>query len=248
MQWLGSLVFTACLFLWTFVYAIFFVTAGAFTSLHFRNVMARFWAHVLLTLLRWLCRLDYTVEGQENLPRDSGIAFWKHSSTFETIAMAAVFPDQVWILKRELIWIPVVGWGLKQLHAIAIDRGAGSKAVNQVVQQGSERLQEGLWIMVFPEGTRMPPGETRKYGLSTALLASRTGRPVIPVAHDAGYYWPRRGLYKRPGTIRVVIGQPIETLGREPRDINAEVQEWIEGTIRRIREEKARGHEVPVLR
>jgi 1-acyl-sn-glycerol-3-phosphate acyltransferase len=132
------------------------------------------------------------------------------------------------VLKRELMWIPFVGWGLWLLRSIAVNRGAGGSAVKGVLEQGRQRLAEGKWIVIFPEGTRMPPGETRRYGVSGALLAAENDRMIVPVAHDAGYYWPRRGLIKRAGTIRVVIGPPIRAAGRDPRDVNAEAQQWIE--------------------
>jgi 1-acyl-sn-glycerol-3-phosphate acyltransferase len=234
MQMLGSLVFTAFLFLWTFFYAIFFVIACSFLPFRRRYVLARVWAHVLLAVLRWTCRLDYRIEGRENMPPGNHIALWKHSSSWETFAMVVVFPRQVWVLKRELMWIPFVGWGCRQMHAIAIDRKSGHSAVSQVVEQGKQRLAEGDWIIIFPEGTRMQPGETRKYGVSGALLASQTGRFIVPVAHDAGFYWPRRGLMKKPGTIRVVIGKPIAAAGRDPREVNEEAQTWVERTIREL--------------
>jgi 1-acyl-sn-glycerol-3-phosphate acyltransferase len=117
---------------------------------------------------------------------------------------------------------------------IAIDRGAARAAVNQVLKQGAARLAEGLWILIFPEGTRTSLGEERKYGISGAMLACRTGKKIVPVAHTAGYFWPRRGLTKKPGTIRVVIGPPIDCIGRDPRDVNEEVRAWIESTMTRI--------------
>jgi 1-acyl-sn-glycerol-3-phosphate acyltransferase len=234
MQFVGSVVFTAFLFLWTFLYAIFFVVACALLPFPRRFVLARVWARVLLYVLRWTCRLNYRVEGLENLPADNHIALWKHSSSWETIAMAVVFPRQVWVLKRELQWIPVVGWGIRQLHAIAIDRRSGHSAVSQVVAQGKQRLAEGDWIMVFPEGTRMAAGETRRYGVSGALLAAEADKLIVPVAHNAGYYWPRRGLLKKPGTIRVVIGRPIVARQRDPRTVNAEAQAWIEQQVSRL--------------
>jgi 1-acyl-sn-glycerol-3-phosphate acyltransferase len=106
--------------------------------------------------------------------------------------------------------------------------------VSQVIEQGAQRLQEGDWVVMFPEGTRMPAGQTRRYGVSGALLASQTGKLIIPVAHNAGYFWPRRGLLKKPGTVRVVIGPPITATGRDPRDINAEAQAWIESQLSRM--------------
>ena len=235
-QFVSSLVFTAFLFLWTFFYAIFFVIACTFLPFRRRFVLARFWGTALLTVLKWTCRLDYVIEGRENLPPGNHIALWKHSSSWETIAMAVVFPRQVWVLKRELLWIPFVGWGIRQLHAIAIDRKSGSSAVHQVVEQGKQRLAEGDWIIVFPEGTRMAPGQTRKYGVSGALLARETGHLIVPVAHDAGRYWPRRGLFKKPGTIRVVIGKPISAAGLDPRAVNEAAQAWIEGTLKTLQQ------------
>jgi 1-acyl-sn-glycerol-3-phosphate acyltransferase len=184
----------------------------------------------VLWVLRWSCGLRYRVEGAP-LPAGAHVALWKHSSSWETIAMMVVFPRQVWVLKRELLWIPVVGLGVRQMHAIAIDRKAGHAAVAQVIEQGKARLEEGDWVIIFPEGTRMPAGETRRYGVSGTLLASEAGRLIVPVAHNAGFYWPRRGLMKKPGTIRVVIGAPVTCSGREVRDINEEIQAWVEATV-----------------
>lgn len=240
MQLLASLVFTLFLFVWTFLYAMVFVCMALCVPFPRRAGLARVWAVVLLAALKWTCRLDYTVAGLENIPADNHIALWKHASTWETLAIGVVFPRQVWVLKRELLWIPFVGWGIRLLHAIAIDRGAGHTAVNQVLEQGRQRLEEGDWIVMFPEGTRMPAGQTRRYGVSGALLASQTGKLIIPVAHNAGYFWPRRHWLKKRGTVRVVIGPPIQAAGREPREINAEAQAWIEDQLTRMVPEPAR--------
>lgn len=231
MQLIRSVIYTIFLFAWTFFYSIFFVIACSLLPFRKRFLLARLWGIVLLWALKMICRLDYRIEGRENMPAGNHIALWKHSSSWETIAMAVVFPRQVWVLKRELIFIPFVGWGIQQLHAIAINRKSGHSAVSQVVEQGKQRLDEGDWIMVFPEGTRMPLGQTRKYGVSGALLASERNKLIVPVAHNAGSYWPRRGWIKKPGTVRVVIGPPIEAAGRDPREINKQAQDWIESTI-----------------
>jgi 1-acyl-sn-glycerol-3-phosphate acyltransferase len=229
MQFLRSLLFTTFFLLFTFLYAIFFVLVAPLLPWRRRFVLARFWANVLLGSLRILCGLGYRVEGRENLPADQAcVALMKHSSSWETVAQTALLPPQVWVLKRELTWIPFVGWGIRLMRAIAINRGAGGSAVRQMVEEGGRHLARGEWIVVFPEGTRMPPGQTRRYGVGGAAVASETGAPVIPVAHNAGYFWPRRGLLKKPGTIRVVIGAPIATRGRDPRDINEEAQRFIE--------------------
>ena len=232
-QLLGSLFFTGFWFAWTFLYAIPFVIVCFFLPFPRRFVLTRAYATVVLWVLRWSCGLTYRIEGAP-LPEGSHVALWKHSSSWETMAMMVVFPRQVWVLKRELLWIPVVGLGVRQMHAIAIDRSAGHSAVAQVIEQGKARLEEGDWVMIFPEGTRMPAGVTRRYGVSGTLLAAETGRLVVPVAHTAGYYWPRRGLRKRPGVVRVVIGPPVSASGREVREVNEEIQAWVEATVKHL--------------
>lgn len=229
MQLLRSLVFTTFFLLFTFLYAIFFVLVGPFLSWRNRFRLAHNWASVLMSALRGICGLGFRIEGAENIPQDEAcIVLMKHSSSWETVAQALIVPPQVWVLKRELTQIPFVGWGVRLLHAIAINRGAGASAVRQMIEEGRQRLSQGKWIVVFPEGTRMPPGETRRYGVGGAAVAAETGARIVPVAHNAGYFWPRRGLLKKPGTIRVVIGAPIETRGRDPREINEEAQRFIE--------------------
>jgi 1-acyl-sn-glycerol-3-phosphate acyltransferase len=227
MQLLGSILFTTWLFIGTLLYAVAVLSFGWLPS-HKLYVIARSWARVNLWMLKKLCGLTYTVEGLENIPPGAHVSMWKHSSAWETIAQASVFPPQSWVLKRELMWIPLVGWAVRCLKPIAINRKAGATAVTQVVDQGLQRLRQGLWILIFPEGTRVAVGEKRKYGVSGALLASKAGCKIVPVAHDAGMFWPRRGLMKKRGSIRVVIGPPIDAAGRDPRQLNEEVRSWIE--------------------
>ena len=234
MQALGSIVFTTFLFLWTIGYAAFFVLVGGFMSHRRRFALIEWYAKRIFDVLQVTCKLDYRVEGLENIPAEPHIAYWKHSSAWETFAQFLLGPPKVIVLKRELMYIPFFGWGLALLRSIPVDRGAGASAVNQVVQRGTERLREGLSILIFPEGTRVAAGETRRYGVSGALLASRSGYSIVPVAHDAGYYWARRGLLKKPGTIHVIIGAPIVTAGRDPREINDAAQRWIEDTLRQL--------------
>jgi 1-acyl-sn-glycerol-3-phosphate acyltransferase len=229
-QLLRSILYTTWLYVGTLLHALA-VLVVAWLPPRKLYVIARSWARSQLWVLEKLCGLRYTVEGLENLPEGAHVSMWKHSSAWETIAQALIFPPQSWVLKRELMWIPLVGWAMRCLKPIAIDRKAGASAVNQVVQQGSERLAEGLWILIFPEGTRVAAGESRKYGVSGALLASRAGCKVVPVAHNAGVYWPRRGWVKKPGLITVAIGPPIDAKGRDPREINEEARAWIEARI-----------------
>jgi 1-acyl-sn-glycerol-3-phosphate acyltransferase len=196
--------------------------------------MARWWAERLFWVLEHLCGLTFVVEGRERIPAGAHIVMSNHASAWETIALFVIFPPHCWVLKRELLWIPFVGWGLKVLQPIAIDRGAGHRAVNQVVDQGRRRLAAGIWIVIFPEGTRVAAGETKKFGVSGALLATSTGHLVVPLSHDAGKFWPRRGMVKKAGTIRVVIGEPIPSAGKKPRELNEEVRQAIDAGLAKI--------------
>jgi 1-acyl-sn-glycerol-3-phosphate acyltransferase len=238
-QWIGSILFT----LYLFVSVPIWGTVVLFTAplpRRYTFAGASVWCDSVLWLLRVLCRLDYRVEGREHLPARNCVVLLKHSSAWETIAQLRIFPSQTWVLKRELMWVPILGWVLWLLRPIAIDRRGGGVAVQQVLEQGRARLAEGLWVMIFPEGTRMPVGVTRRYGMSGALLAATEGLPIVPVSHNAGYFWPRRGWLKRPGTIRVVIGPPIETQGQEPRAVNERAQRWIENTLAELAPDDAR--------
>jgi 1-acyl-sn-glycerol-3-phosphate acyltransferase len=231
---LGSLLFTSILFVSVAVYGFvaFLCTPFGYRCSYW---FAQFWARWMLASLQLFCGLGYAVEGVENLARENTVLLMKHSSSWETIAQIRLFPRQAWVIKRELLWAPVLGWMLFFLKAIAINRRGGRGAVEQVIEQGRQRLAEGLWIVIFPEGTRVPAGESRRYGISGVLLAQAAGgRPVVPVAHNAGDFWPRRGLFKKPGTVRVVIGAPIPTAGREPRDVIDDVRSWIEASLREI--------------
>ena len=230
MQHLRSLTYTVMLFLTT---AFFAIVVIVFMWLPPARLYAvpRTWARLNLWLLKTLCGLDYRIEGAEHLPDVPFISMWKHSSTWETIAQMLLVPRASWLLKREILWVPVLGWAIARFKPIAIDRKAGGTAVNQVVTQGRERLSEGLGVIIYPEGTRVAPGETRKFGMSGALLASQSGAPLVPIAHDSGYYWRRRGLLKRPGTIRVVIGPPLDPRGLEPRQITERAKDWVDSTV-----------------
>lgn len=231
----GSIVFTAILFVSVALFGLVVLMLGLFG---YRAMYAgvRFWARGILGMLRVLCGLDYTVRGLEHLPGENAVILMKHSSSWETIAQLVLFPHQTWVMKRELIWAPILGWVIFLLKPIPIDRKGGRAAVEQVIAAGQRRLSEGLWVVIFPEGTRVPAGQMGRFGLSGTLLAQAAGRPVIPVAHNAGLFWPRRGLRKRSGTIQVVVGQPISTRDRDPREINAEVKDWIEAEITQMSE------------
>ena len=183
----------------------------------------------------FFCGMKVVVEGQENLPETASVLMIKHSSALETYGHVPFFPRSTWVIKREVMWIPFFGWALQLIfRPIAIDRGSGTRAVKQVIQQGKQKLADGIWVSVFPEGTRMPPGETRKYGISGAALAKEAGVMVVPVAHNAVDFWQRRELTKRPGTIRFCIGLPIDASGQSPKETNLLVQAWIESKMHEI--------------
>lgn len=200
-----------------------------------RYALVSRWTHINLWWLAKTCRLDHVVEGLENVPEEPTIIFCKHESAWETLALQRYFTPQVWVIKRELLWIPFFGWGLATLRPIAIDRSSSRTAMAQILSQGRARLDEGCWVVIFPEGTRVAPGERRRYRQGGALLAMETGRPVLPIAHDAGDYWPRNGFIKRPGTIRLVIGPLVSSAGRTTGEINDAAEAWIEGTVAALR-------------
>jgi len=193
------------------------------------------WVHAITWSCKVICRLDYSVEGKEHIPEKNCVVFIKHSSAYETIVQLLLLPHQTWVLKHELIWTPFLGWALACLQPVAINRKAKRSAVKQVVQKGKARLAEGLWIMIFPEGTRMRSGETRRYGISGTLLAQQANTVILPIAHNAGDFWPRRGWRKKPGTIRFVIGPTFDPAGRDPREFNEELQNWMETTVAKLR-------------
>jgi 1-acyl-sn-glycerol-3-phosphate acyltransferase len=231
---IASIVFTALMFVTIVPYSLAVLAMRPFGySASYRVAVA--WARLIDRLCRGLCGLGFVVEGAENLPAGSAVVLMKHSSAYETIVQMLLFPEQCWVLKRELMWTPFFGWALAALEPIAIDRDSGRSAVSQVVRQGKQRLEAGHWVMIFPEGTRMPPGETRRYGISGTLLAQEAGRLLVPVAHNAGDFWPRRGLRKRRGTVRFCIGRPIDPAGRDAREINDEIQRWIEAKVAELR-------------
>jgi 1-acyl-sn-glycerol-3-phosphate acyltransferase len=192
------------------------------------------WAKMMLPILRVVCNIRHEVIGLENLPKTPCIVMCKHQSAWETLALQKIFPPQVWVLKRELFWIPFFGWALALASPIGIKRSDGKGAVKQLLKQGKERLAQGFCVVVFPEGTRIPYGEKGRYKIGGALLAASTGVPVIPVAHNAGRLWGRNAFNKHPGVITMSIGAPIATEGLKADEINARVEAWIENEIKNL--------------
>ena len=196
-----------------------------------RSRIASGWAYCTLFWLKLTCNLGVSVKGVENIPQHPSIILSKHQSAWETIALQTIFPPQIWVMKRELLMIPFLGWAFMALAAIPIDRSAGREALKKLVAHGKDRLARGLWVVIFPEGTRTAPGQRAKYHIGGAWLASHTQSTVVPVAHNAGRYWRKNSFKKYPGTIQVVIGQPIETAGLKPDEVNQRVENWIEAEM-----------------
>ena len=192
------------------------------------------WTHITLWWLTVTCGLDYRVSGREHIPAGPAIILCKHQSAWETMALQALFPPQVWVLKRELLWLPLLGWGLACLDPVAITRENPLRALQQVIRQGKARLQDGRWVVIFPEGTRVAPGDRQRYQPSGGMLAKQSGYPVVPVAHNAGLFWPRNSFTKRAGTIDIAIGPAIDPTGKTAKQITQLAEEWIEPTAARL--------------
>lgn len=228
--WLRSLAFWIVFPVSIVVFAVLLLLCFPF-SLQRRWSLLQVWVRFILWWLAVTCKLTHEIRGTENIPDQPAIVFAKHQSTWETIALQQFFPLQVWVAKRELMWIPFFGWGLALMKCIAIKRGSGRAAVKQLVTQGKARLAEGIWIVIFPEGTRIPAGQKGRYRIGGAVLAEHSGHPIVPVAHNAGEYWPRRSFIKYPGVIQVRIGAPISPEGKSAQQILDTAAGWIEAQM-----------------
>ncbi|MDP3087703.1 MAG: lysophospholipid acyltransferase family protein [Methylotenera sp.] len=195
-----------------------------------RNNLISGWARSMLWWLKVTCNISHEITGIENMPHTPSIILGKHQSTWETFAFQAIFPTQVYVLKRELLWIPIFGWGLAMSSPIAINRAAGREALKQLVEKGKDRLAKGFWVVIFPEGTRIAPGKRGKYHIGGAWLATHTKTQVLPVAHNAGSFWPK-GFIKTPGVIKIHIGKPIQTAHVKTDVLNQQVESWIEAEM-----------------
>ncbi len=228
-----SLIFLLLQIIITPIFAMLALLTFPFSRLTRYRIISQ-WAKLMLPLLRLVCGIRHEVRGIENLPREPCVVLCKHQSAWETLALQKIFPPQVWVLKRELLWIPFFGWALALTSPIAIKRSDGKSAMRQLLRLGKERLAQGFCVVIFPEGTRVPFGRRGKYKIGGALLAESSGVPVIPVAHNAGRLWGRNAFSKHPGLITMSIGAPIETKGLKAEEINARVEAWIEGEIQNL--------------
>lgn len=239
MTFIRSLLFSLIMILTT----MFVSTFGLLTlplPFSYRWHFIRQWAVINLWAIEHICGIKYKVTGLDNIPKETAIIFSKHQSTWETMALQQIFPPHVYVIKRELLRIPFFGWGIGILNPIAIDRASGRAAVKQVVEKGTVRLNKGEWIVIFPEGTRVRPGEKKRYRMGGALLAADSGYPIVPVAHNAGEFWQKGQFIKKPGTINVVIGPVIESKNKSAEDLIKEVENWIESTMETISSQSTR--------
>jgi 1-acyl-sn-glycerol-3-phosphate acyltransferase len=215
---------------WSFV-----VLSGWLFPVHTRYWLCTRWTMMAIWGARTICGIHWKVEGWENLPNGPAIVLPKHQSSWETFWLPTYLPrDLTFVYKRELNWIPFFGWGIASAQMISIDRNKGQDAFEQVVEQGCERLARGWWIVIFPEGTRTPPGSTRRYKTGGARLAVRTGALALPIAVNSGELWPKRSWILKPGTITVSIGPPIDPAGKTAEEVGAQVECWIETEMRRL--------------
>jgi len=231
-----------------YFYSLSFVSAMFFSSVYLSLVATfllplsfkiryrfiNFYSVINLWVLKNLCQIDYRVEGKENIPDETCIIFSKHQSALETMMVQRVFPPLTFVVKKELLWLPFFGWGLRAIDPIAIDRKAGRRAIVEIVKQGIDRLTKGIWIVIYPEGTRSKPGTKLPYKKGGAILATKSEHKVIPVAHTAGEYWPKGFFSRQTGTMVFSIGPAIETKGKTPNEVMREAECWIETKMKEI--------------
>jgi 1-acyl-sn-glycerol-3-phosphate acyltransferase len=227
MNALRSVLFAAALIAITPPYALIALATFALPRMLRYQIIAG-WSRSVIFLSKTILGIDWRIEGREHLPTTPAVILSKHQSAWETMAFQMIFPPQVHVLKRELLWIPFFGWGLALMSPIAIDRSRGVAALRSIARRGRERLAQGFWVVVFPEGTRVRPGERREYQVGGAWLAVASGAPIVPVAHNAGLLWPRNAFVKRPGVVTVRIGPPIDTRNRDAQTVNSLAESWIE--------------------
>lgn len=197
--------------------------------------VAAVWQAIFMLAVRLILGIRTVVLGAENMPQEPAVILSKHQSAWETVALQSLVPGHpIFVLKRELLLLPFLGWAFSALGMIAIDRSSGRDALDRVAAQGRQRLAEGCSVIIFPEGTRVAPGEKKRFQPGGALLAARCGAKVVPVAHNAGECWPRNAFVKKPGVVTVSIGEPIDPNGISERELNKRVEGWIDAEMRRI--------------
>jgi len=230
--YLRSITYTIVLFISFIILCSIALLPSPIISEARRWRIAVLWSEINIFSLKKICGLDYVIKGEENIPTDRCVIYFKHSSVMEAFIGLKHFSPASWVAKYELMYAPLFRGAIKRFGLIPVKRGMGGTEVSKVVNIGKQRLLENKWIIIFPEGTRMPYRQTKKYGLSGAILAKGAGVDVLPISHNSGKFWKRRGILKRPGKIIFSIGTPIQTKGKSIDEINKEAQNWIEAEIR----------------
>ena len=212
----------------------FLVTLSIILPMRTRFRIIAVWRRMFMALCHYVLGIRYQVIGRENIPNRPSVILCKHESAWETVSLQAIFPPLVFVLKKSLLMIPFLGWAFAAVKMISIDRSAGKDALRQVINQGCDRLKAGYWVAIFPEGTRVAPGEARRFKTGGAHLALSAGALALPVAHNAGEFWARNAFVKTPGLITVSIGPAIDPTGKTAEEVTALAEQWIAGELRRI--------------
>lgn len=218
--------------------ALYLLVCAAFgASGHFLYRVAVFWLWLAVSGAQKIIGIRYVLEGEHHLPTQDkpAVLLVKHQSTYETFLMPVIMPrDLAYVFKKELLYVPFFGWAIGRLDMIHIDRSLRKQAFHKVAERGRDLLQRGIWVIMFPEGTRIPRGQAGQYKSGGARLAIDAGVPVVPIAVNSGVCWPRKAFIKQPGLVTVSIGPPIDSEGRAPDELMAEVQRWIESEMHRL--------------
>ncbi len=226
-----SLLYTLLFFLSVLILGFFVLLPSPIIKEKKRWQILSFFSQSNFYFCRALCGLSYETVGLENIPKKPCVVFLKHASVYEAFFAVSLLQPSSFVAKYELMFVPILRGALKALRCIPVKRGLGKKEVAKVLEQGERCFNDGRWIVVCPEGTRVRYGKTKRYGISGALLAKAVGSDVLPIAHNAGYYWGRRSLIKKPGLITFSVGKPIETKNKSALEINQAAQSWIEEEI-----------------
>ena len=229
MVYLRSILYTGSMFFSFLILAS--VALLPFFSHTQRWSIAKTWAEINIYLCEKLCGLKYQIEGLENIPKKQCVLFVKHSSVYEIFILLKHFSPSSWVGKYELMYLPIFRGVFKKFKLIPVKRGKGAEEVRRVREMGKERLSTGNWIIIFPEGTRMEYNKSKSYGLSGSILAKETGSMVLPISHNSGKYWKRRGLIKKQGIISFVIGEAFNTNNISLDEINKVAREWIDENV-----------------
>ena len=197
------------------------------------------WCAFNVFWVRVTCGINYQVTGLENIPAEPCVIMSNHQSTWETLAFPGIFPMLTWVIKKELLYIPLFGWGIASVQPIALNRKQGKKSIQQLIADGKEKLALGRYVLIFPEGTRTPYEDQRSLKVGGFLLAKKAGARILPVAHDSGRLWPRKKFIKQAGTVNVRIGKPISTDQNTSEELRDQYSNWLQTTRKELKEQVA---------